>query len=153
MNAPRSRVESRSNGNGYNRPASGDSAWRRFGAPEGNSVSRPAERAAPQPDSNNAGWHRFGYPGDRGSAPGPRSAPNQNRDAERILAIDGCPLNCVANTLRKAGINNFEHLELQTIGLRKGSVPVTDESIARGVEAAEGIIEQIQPEGALVAEG
>jgi uncharacterized metal-binding protein len=75
------------------------------------------------------------------------------QNAERILAIDGCPLNCVANTLRKAGINNFEHLELQTIGFRKGSVPVTDESIGRGVEAAEKIIDQMQPEGALVAEG
>ena len=80
-NTPQSRVESRSNGNGYNRPASGDSGWRRFGAPDANSASRPVERAAPQPDSNNAGWHRFGYPGDRGSSAAPRSAPNQNRDA------------------------------------------------------------------------
>jgi hypothetical protein len=80
-NTPQNRVESRSNGNGYNRPASGDSGWRRFGAPDANSASRPVERTAPQPDSNNAGWHRFGYPGDRGSSAAPRSAPNQNRDA------------------------------------------------------------------------
>ena len=41
VNTPQSRVESRSNGNGYNRPASGDSGWRRFGAPDANSASRP----------------------------------------------------------------------------------------------------------------
>src|SRR6516165_2031289 len=43
--------------------------------------------------------------------------------AERILVVDGCPLNCARHTLRLAGFQNFEHLELHKIGLRKGSCP------------------------------
>ena len=60
--------------------------------------------------------------------------------AERILVVDGCPLNCAAHTLKLAGFNKFDHLELHKIGIRKGSSPVTDERIASGVEAAKNIL-------------
>ena len=53
--------------------------------------------------------------------------------AERILAIDGCPLNCVKNSLEKAGFNEFEHIQLADLGLEKGSSPVTEENIAKVV--------------------
>ena len=56
--------------------------------------------------------------------------------AEHILVVDGCPLNCAAHTLKLAGFNKFNHLELHKIGVRKGSTPVTDERIADGVAAA-----------------
>jgi len=61
--------------------------------------------------------------------------------AERILVIDGCPLNCAAHTLKLAGFHKFDHLELQKIGIRKGSCPMTDERIAAGVEASRKILE------------
>ncbi len=61
-------------------------------------------------------------------------------NAERILVLDGCPLNCAAHTLRLAGFKNFDHLELHKIGIRKGSSPVTDERIASGVAAAREIL-------------
>src|SRR5215469_7301450 len=61
-------------------------------------------------------------------------------NAEHILVVDGCPLNCAANTLKLAGFNKFDHLELHKIGIRKGSCPVTEERIAAGVEAAKEII-------------
>jgi uncharacterized metal-binding protein len=57
--------------------------------------------------------------------------------AERILVIDGCPLNCARHTLLNAGITRFEHLALQDVGLRKGRCPVTGASIDVGVQAAE----------------
>ncbi len=60
--------------------------------------------------------------------------------AERILVVDGCPLNCAAHTLRLAGIQKFEHLELHKIGIRKGSCPVTEERISAGVEAARAML-------------
>jgi uncharacterized metal-binding protein len=60
--------------------------------------------------------------------------------AERILVVDGCPLNCAAHTLKLAGFQKFDHLELHKAGLRKGSCPVTDERIASGVEAAKKIL-------------
>ena len=60
--------------------------------------------------------------------------------AARILAIDGCPLNCTRHTLELAGLNNFDHLELHTLGIRKGSCPVTEERISTGVSAAKKIL-------------
>src|ERR1035438_836833 len=60
--------------------------------------------------------------------------------AESILVVDGCPLNCAAHTLKLAGFNKFEHLELHKIGIRKGSTPVTDEQIEAGVAAAKEIL-------------
>jgi uncharacterized metal-binding protein len=61
-------------------------------------------------------------------------------NAEGILVVDGCPLNCAAHTLRLAGFRNFDHLELHKIGIRKGSCPMTDERIADGVAAAKDIL-------------
>ncbi|HEV2453842.1 MAG TPA: putative zinc-binding protein [Verrucomicrobiae bacterium] len=61
-------------------------------------------------------------------------------NAERILVVDGCPLNCAAHTLKLAGFAKFDHLELHKIGIRKGSCPVTDERVTAGVDAAKKII-------------
>lgn len=65
---------------------------------------------------------------------------NKANAAERILAIDGCPLNCTRHTLELAGFKNFDHLELHKFGLRKGSCPVTEEKIATGVAAAKAML-------------
>lgn len=61
-------------------------------------------------------------------------------NAERILVVDGCPLNCAAHTLKLAGFKEFEHLELHKIGIRKGSCPVTEDKISAGVEAGKKIL-------------
>lgn len=65
-----------------------------------------------------------------------KSLVNKAASAERILAIDGCPLNCTRHTLELAGFKNFDHLELHKLGIRKGACPVTDERITTGVKAA-----------------
>ncbi len=51
----------------------------------------------------------------------------------KILAIDGCLLNCVKNSLELAGFNKFEHLQLADIGLEKCNSPVTQENIDKVV--------------------
>lgn len=56
--------------------------------------------------------------------------------AERILVIDGCPINCARQALELAGLQRFEHLGLHELGLRKGHCPVTDDNVGRGVAAA-----------------
>jgi uncharacterized metal-binding protein len=65
---------------------------------------------------------------------------NKANAAERILAIDGCPLNCTRHTLELAGFKNFDRLELHKFGLRKGSCPVMEEKIASGVVAAKAML-------------
>jgi uncharacterized metal-binding protein len=69
-----------------------------------------------------------------------KSLVNKANAAERILAIDGCPLNCTRHTLELAGFKNFDHLELHKLGLRKGSCPVNDERIGTGVAAAKQML-------------
>ncbi|NLF17269.1 MAG: zinc-binding protein [Lentisphaerae bacterium] len=51
--------------------------------------------------------------------------------AAKVLAIDGCPLNCAKHSLEQAGFKDFEHLQMADLGLEKGKTPVNDESIAK----------------------
>ncbi len=54
--------------------------------------------------------------------------------AEKILAIDGCPLNCAKNCLEQAGFTKFEHLNLTDLGLIKGQSAVSEENIQKVVD-------------------
>lgn len=58
------------------------------------------------------------------------------RAASKILAIDGCPLNCVKLCLEEAGFNDFAHLQLADLGLAKGQSPASGEPVARVASAA-----------------
>ena len=49
--------------------------------------------------------------------------------AEKILAIDGCPINCAKKTLENAGFTNFYHVQLSDLGFKKGQSPLNDENI------------------------
>ncbi len=60
--------------------------------------------------------------------------------AEGVLAIDGCPLNCVKSSLEQAGFTAFKHLQVADLGLEKGKSPATEESINKvAARAAEMI--------------
>lgn len=60
--------------------------------------------------------------------------------AESVLAIDGCPLNCVKSSLEQAGFTDFQHLQLADLGLEKGKSPVTEESVNQVAAHAAGMI-------------
>lgn len=53
--------------------------------------------------------------------------------ADRIVAIDGCPLNCVKNSLEQAGFSKFDHIQLADLGLEKGASPANDENVNKVV--------------------
>jgi uncharacterized metal-binding protein len=74
-----------------------------------------------------------------------KSLTRKAETAGRILVVDGCPLNCAAHTLKLSGFSTFEHLELQKLGLRKGSCPVTEERIRAGIQAAREVISRESP--------
>lgn len=57
-------------------------------------------------------------------------------EAEKILAIDGCPLDCTKLSLEEAGFTEFEHLKVTDLGLEKGKSPSTEENITTVVQAA-----------------
>lgn len=57
--------------------------------------------------------------------------------ADKVLAIDGCPLKCAKTSLEVAGIQKFEHLCLADLGLVKGQSEVSTENLDKVVRAAE----------------
>jgi uncharacterized metal-binding protein len=60
--------------------------------------------------------------------------------ADRILAIDGCALNCASRCLKEAGFKDFAILKLAEVGMEKGSSSATEENVARATKAAENVL-------------
>ena len=58
------------------------------------------------------------------------------QSASKILALDGCPMNCAKKILERAGFSGFEHLCLAEIGFQKGQSPATPENVAKVAQAA-----------------
>lgn len=56
--------------------------------------------------------------------------------AQKILVLDGCPLQCARNTMEQAGFKKFEHLCLSDLGMKKGETPATEEAVAKVVGLA-----------------
>jgi uncharacterized metal-binding protein len=54
--------------------------------------------------------------------------------AEKILAIDGCPLLCAKKTLESAGFSKFDHVLLADIGMVKGQTEPNEANISKAVE-------------------
>jgi len=68
--------------------------------------------------------------------------------AARILAIDGCPLNCAKACLEQAGFTGFGHLQLADMGMEKGKTPPTDQRIAQVAAAGTDALAALcQPAG------
>lgn len=55
--------------------------------------------------------------------------------AAKILAIDGCPLNCTKSSLDQAGFGQYAHLQLADLGMEKGKTPPSEDVIARAAAA------------------
>ena len=60
---------------------------------------------------------------------GVQSILETTREADRLIAIDGCPMDCAKKTLEHAGFELSFHLRLSELGLKKGSSPSTDENM------------------------
>jgi uncharacterized metal-binding protein len=55
--------------------------------------------------------------------------------AGKILAIDGCPVNCTKHSLEQAGFSGFAHVQLGALGMEKGKTALSDEVIDRAAAA------------------
>lgn len=62
------------------------------------------------------------------------------KQASKILALDGCQMDCVKNCLKLASFTGFEHLRVTDLGMEKGKAAVTDENIANVVEKGSGLL-------------
>jgi uncharacterized metal-binding protein len=52
-------------------------------------------------------------------------------DADKILAIDGCPVDCAKKTLERAGISEFDQIQITALGFEKGKTTSDEASIRR----------------------
>jgi uncharacterized metal-binding protein len=53
------------------------------------------------------------------------------RDAENILVIDGCSVDCAKKTLERAGFLNFKQFQVTALGYEKGKTAVDESSIRK----------------------
>ena len=60
--------------------------------------------------------------------------------AAKVLAIDGCPLNCVKSCLEQAGFKSFAHLQLADLGMEKGKSPASEDRIVRAAAAGASLL-------------
>jgi len=54
--------------------------------------------------------------------------------ASKILAIDGCEMDCAKELLKQAGFTGFEHLRITDLGMQKGKTDITEQNIAKVAE-------------------
>jgi uncharacterized metal-binding protein len=64
----------------------------------------------------------------------------KTRAASRIVAIDGCSLDCAKKCLDQVGISRFQHLRVTDLGMEKGQTPVNDENITATARAASALL-------------
>jgi len=62
------------------------------------------------------------------------------RDADKILAIDGCPVDCAKKTLERVGITDFAHFQVTAIGFEKGNTNIDDAGIGKVADHGKGMI-------------
>jgi uncharacterized metal-binding protein len=60
--------------------------------------------------------------------------------ASKILAIDGCELDCAKELLKQAGFTGFEHLRITDLGMLKGKTTVTEQNIAKVAEQGAALL-------------
>ena len=60
--------------------------------------------------------------------------------AKRILAIDGCALDCARQTLELAEIQGFAHVRITDLGFEKGTTQVTKETVAKVSQEARSLL-------------
>ena len=60
--------------------------------------------------------------------------------ASKILAIDGCNLDCAKKCLENAGFTEFEYIRVTDLGLEKGKSPANEENISKVTSKATEIL-------------
>ena len=60
----------------------------------------------------------------------------KTKAASRIVAIDGCPLDCTKKCLEQAGIADFMYMRVTDLGLEKGKSPANEKNVGKVVAKA-----------------
>ena len=63
------------------------------------------------------------------------------RAAERRLVLDGCDKDCARKIIAGHDLNPFVHVQLESLGMKKGETPPTDEAVNRAVAFGRAALE------------
>ena len=55
--------------------------------------------------------------------------------ADCIVALDGCPLDCVKLSLENAGFSECIHVRVTDLGFEKGNTEISDDTVSKVAEA------------------
>ena len=99
-------------------------------------VGEISDRAARKLTADGAG-KMFCLAGIGGRVPG---IMDKTTAAARILAMDGCSLDCAKKTLEQAGFTEFQHIRVTDLGMEKGQAPATDANVEIVAEAVSPLL-------------
>lgn len=60
--------------------------------------------------------------------------------AGKVLAIDGCNLDCAKKTLERVGVAVTAHVRLTELGMEKGKTPPNEANVARVAERGRDLL-------------
>jgi len=58
-------------------------------------------------------------------------------DDGELIIIDGCPINCAEEIMKKSGFLKYQHINTTDFGITKGKTPVTEENIDEIIKTIE----------------
>jgi uncharacterized metal-binding protein len=62
------------------------------------------------------------------------------KDADKILVIDGCSVDCAKKTLERAGISRFDQFQVTALGFEKGKTTADEASICRVADQGKSLL-------------
>jgi len=62
------------------------------------------------------------------------------KEADQVIVIDGCSLDCAKKTLEEKGIERFFHLRVTDLGIEKSKSPATQYRISQVIDHAKKIL-------------
>ena len=64
----------------------------------------------------------------------------KTREADRLIVVDGCELDCAKRTVEAGGFSVFAHLRVNDLGYEKGKTEVTPERIEHVAAATRALL-------------
>lgn len=67
-------------------------------------------------------------------------------DDGELIIIDGCPINCAEEIMKKSGFLKYRHINTTDFGITKGKTPVTEEKIDEIIRGIDAVIKSSRKE-------
>lgn len=61
-------------------------------------------------------------------------AANAKNEIDKLVVLDGCPINCAEKTMQENGIDDYSHINITDFGIVKGQTPFSSEKAGEIVE-------------------